>query len=120
MILKNIFKKQRLLIELIFFIIPSIIIIFLKNELITSLLIVIFIGLFFTLFDYEPKEWKLLVLGLILSLISELGGDYFFKLQTWTQGSLFGIPLWLPILWAYEFVFIRRIGNSIIKSRQKK
>jgi hypothetical protein len=63
---------------------------------------------------YYPREWLLFVSGSALGLIFELGGDAIYKLQSWSEGSLFGIPAWLPLFWGLGFVFIRRFGNTIV------
>jgi hypothetical protein len=85
-----------------------------KNEfLITISIIVLFIACFF--FEYHKGELSLLFIGIITGIIIELGGSLIYKLQYWIVGSFFGIPLWLPLLWGYGFIFIRRIGNIVVK-----
>lgn len=60
------------------------------------------------LIKYEKKEWLFFTFGLVAMTISE----YFFVstgAETFVRNSLFGlIPLWLPFLWAYGFVVIKR------------
>lgn len=52
-------------------------------------------------------------IGLIFMTISE----YFFLktgVEEFTRKSLFGImPIWLPVLWAYGFVTIKRIVETL-------
>lgn len=56
-----------------------------------------------------PLDLTALILGAVLMTIAE----YLFVstgVETFTRNSLFGImPLWLPILWAYGFVAMKRI-----------
>lgn len=56
----------------------------------------------------EKNDWAALIFGLIGITISE----YIFistGVETFTRNSLFGImPLWMPLLWAYAFVTIKR------------
>ena len=56
-----------------------------------------------------PFDLTALVAGLLLMTLAE----YLFVstgVETFTRNSLFGImPLWLPILWAYGFVAMKRI-----------
>ncbi|MDP3402856.1 MAG: hypothetical protein Q8S35_02785 [bacterium] len=56
-----------------------------------------------------PLDLTALIAGAILMTIAE----YLFVstgVETFTRNSLFGImPIWLPILWAYGFVAIKRI-----------
>ena len=68
-------------------------------------------------FKYYKGEWKILVIGIIAGIILEVGGDMLYQLQYWAEGSLMGIPIWLPIFWGYVFVFTRRIGNIIVKKK---
>ena len=60
------------------------------------------------LVEYRRKD---LVLFLIGSLIFSLGEALFIAtdIETFKRTSLFGImPIWLPILWGYIFVALRR------------
>ncbi|MBI2664900.1 hypothetical protein HYX10_06195 [Candidatus Woesearchaeota archaeon] len=57
---------------------------------------------------YERKDGLFFAAGFIIMLFSE----YFFistGVETFARNSLFGVmPLWLPLLWAYAFVAMRR------------
>jgi hypothetical protein len=66
---------------------------------------------------YYRREWLLFTTGSLLGLVFEKGGDAIYKLQSWSEGSLFGIPLWLPLFWGLGFVFIRRFGNAVLSGR---
>jgi hypothetical protein len=68
---------------------------------------------------YYPREWLLFTLGSALGIVFELGGDAIYKLQSWSEGSLFGIPAWLPLFWGLGFVFIRRFGNTVLMVREQ-
>jgi len=68
---------------------------------------------------YYPREWALFLLGSLMGLIFELGGDAIYKLQSWSEGSLFGIPSWLPLFWGLGFVFIRRFSNAVLLVRER-
>ena len=70
-------------------------------------------------FRYYAREWWLFALGSALGLVFELGGDAIYKLQSWSEGSLFGIPSWLPLFWGLGFVFIRRFGNAVLLVREE-
>ena len=56
----------------------------------------------------EKNETLIFIVGLVVMTASE----YLFistGVETFTRHSLFGImPLWLPFLWAYVFVTIKR------------
>ena len=87
-----------------------------KNELIICVVLIAMMLVTFRI-KYYRNELVLFLTGIILGIIIELGGDLVNKMQYWTQGSFFGIPLWLPIFWGLTFVYIRRIGNLIVKSK---
>ena len=56
----------------------------------------------------EKKDFLFFSFGFVVLFFSE----WFFistGVETFTRNSLFGImPLWLPVLWGYAFVAIRR------------
>lgn len=61
-----------------------------------------------------PGEAHLFALGLVLALVIELGLGLVARTQHWDHASLFGIPFWLPLMWGYGFVVMRRVGNLIV------
>jgi hypothetical protein len=67
------------------------------------------------LFREERGERYLFALGVVLALIIEVGLGLIARSQHWTNASLFGIPFWLPLIWGYAFVAIRRVGNQIVQ-----
>jgi len=87
----------------------------LKNELIVTLSC---IGLIFLGFYLHQKkgEIKFFIIGILFGLVVEFGGDLVYKLQYWEQGSLFGIPLWLPLYWGICFILIHRLGLKLVKN----
>ncbi|MBI1961594.1 MAG: DUF2878 family protein [Parcubacteria group bacterium] len=56
----------------------------------------------------EKHDITVLVFGFFIMILAE----YFFVstgVETFVRNSLFGLmPLWLPVLWAYGFVAIKR------------
>lgn len=64
---------------------------------------------------YIKNEYVVFITGFIAMIIFE----YLFVLtgvETFTRNSLFNaIPIWIPILWGYGFVAIRRAGEYLIK-----
>ena len=62
---------------------------------------------------YQQKDIMFFTFGLVAMTISE----YFFisvGVETFNRNSLFGImPLWLPILWGYVFVVMKRVIRII-------
>lgn len=65
---------------------------------------------------HEKKDFAVFVFGFVALLMSE----YFFVstgVETFNRHTLFGVmPLWLPILWGYGFIAIRRGIETLTKS----
>lgn len=82
------------------------------NDYILSLIYLAIIGSCF-LIRYEKKDFMFFILGLIIMTILET----FFILtgvESFNRETMFGImPVWLPILWAYSFVVIKRSINIL-------
>jgi len=80
---------------------------FVINDYILALLYVLIISISFII-RYEKKDYVFLIFGFAFMIISE----YFFistGVEVFRRNSLFGImPIWLPLLWAYAFVAIKR------------
>jgi len=112
-------KKQtkNLLLQLLFLFLALLIIWFIRNEFFISLLMVLLLAISFKI-EYHKNEWKLLLIGIIAGLVLEVGEDLIYKLQYWESGILMGIPLWVPLLWGYIFLFARRIGNLIVSNKK--
>lgn len=64
---------------------------------------------------HEKDDFAVFVFGFVALLISE----YFFVstgVETFNRRTLFGVmPLWLPILWGYGFIAIRRGVGALTK-----
>lgn len=81
---------------------------YVPNDQLLALLYLLIIGIALA-YRREKHDWLALGIGLVAMTISE----YFFistGVETFTRQSLFGVmPLWLPLLWGYGFVAIKRI-----------
>ncbi len=113
--MKNI--KESILLQLIPLFLALTIFLFTQKELYVTTGIIILILISFKIKYYEG-EWKVLLFGIITGLLFEIAGDAIYKLQYWEKASLMGIPLWLPLMWGYGFVFIRRVGNLLVKKEE--
>ncbi|MFZ2619400.1 MAG: hypothetical protein WAX89_00815 [Alphaproteobacteria bacterium] len=82
-------------------------------ELLLLLLVLAILGYTFWL-EYQQREWLLFAIGLTIGLVVEVGLGLFFRTQFWQYASLFGVPYWLPVVWGYGFVVMRRLGNEIV------
>jgi hypothetical protein len=80
---------------------------FVKNDYLLTGVYVLITALSF-LIRYEKKDWLVYVFGFIIMIISE----YLFVstgVETFVRNTLFGLmPFWLPFLWAYGFVVMKR------------
>lgn len=63
----------------------------------------------------ENGEVHLFVAGVFLALVIEVGLGLVARSQHWEHASLLGVPYWLPLIWGYGFVVIRRAGNLIVQ-----
>jgi len=107
----NIFIK--IIKELIPLFLALVVFIFIKNEWLIALGVLVLLLITFKI-RYYKNEYKIFIFGIIIGFIFEVSGDYIYKLQYWESASLFGVPVWLPLLWGYGFIFIRRIGNILL------
>ena len=78
-----------------------------KNDYILTLVyILIIVGAL--LIKKTPNDFMVLIFGFFIMIISE----YIFistGVETFQRNTLFGLmPFWLPFLWAYGFVAIKR------------
>jgi hypothetical protein len=86
--------------------------VFARNEAVTTAAAIVFsLGI---LYRREPGELTLFALGVSLGLVIEVGLGMIFRMQHWDNASLWGVPVWLPIIWGFGFVAIRRIGNAVV------
>ena len=100
-------KTLKIIIEAIPILIMIVLIPLVKNDYLLTLayLLIIAISLYI---KYEKNDFLFLIFGFIIMLIFDL---IFFMtgVETFARNSLFGLmPLWLPFLWAYAFVTIKR------------
>jgi hypothetical protein len=102
---------QRKILAVVLYFIPIVIMIglipLISNDYVLTLIYIVFIiALMFI--KSERHDWSALLLGLIGVTISE----YIFistGVEIFLRNSLFGLmPLWLPFLWSYVFVSIKR------------
>lgn len=58
---------------------------------------------------YESKDILFLLVGFFVMTVSEV---FFVStgVETFTRNTFFGVfPLWLPVLWAYSFMAMKRV-----------
>jgi len=84
--------KESIWFQLIPLFLILVIFLFTQEELYVTLGVIILIGLSFSI-KYYKNEWKVLLFGIVLGFIFEIGSDLVYKAQYWENASLFGIPL---------------------------
>ncbi len=89
---------------------------YIQNDYVLTLIYIGLISLMF-FFKLEKKELLIFSVGFVAMIFFE----WLFVstgVETFTRNTLFGImPLWLPFLWAYSFVIIKRIIKIIETAR---
>ena len=80
---------------------------FVSNDYVLAVIYVVAIGISFA-FKKERNDFLILVFGFFIMIFAE----YIFVstgVETFQRNTLFGLmPVWLPFLWAYGFVAIKR------------
>lgn len=62
---------------------------------------------------YYPGDISALLYGFLLGFLVEVIGTSFSGYQSFTNPDFLGIPIWLPIVWAYGLMAMKRIGIII-------
>ncbi|MDD5193142.1 MAG: DUF2878 family protein [Candidatus Nanoarchaeia archaeon] len=100
-------KYLKIIYEAIPVIIMVILIALIKNDYFLSLIyIIILIASLY--FKYEKKDYLIFIFGFLIMTLFE---TLFIQtgVEVFNRKTLFGImPLWLPILWGYGFIAIKR------------
>ncbi len=79
-----------------------------QNDYLLTIIYIVIISIFLKLISAKKNDFIVLIFGFVIMIVSE----YFFistGVETFMRNSLLGLmPLWLPFLWAYGFVVIKR------------
>jgi len=83
-----------------------------KNDYLLAVVYILIIAIALKI-KKERNDFLFLVFGFFVMIVSEA----FFistRVETFNRNSLFGLmPIWLPILWAYVFVAMKRAIKTI-------
>lgn len=105
---------KKIILELIPIIVLITVIPIAKNDFYILVSYIILIAVFLRL-KYEKNEYKILIGGIVFMALFE----YLFILtgvETFKNKTLFNImPIWLPLLWGYGMIAMRRIANELIR-----
>ena len=58
----------------------------------------------------DNTEFAIFAYGIIIGGIVEIIGTEVSGYQSFTNPNFFGVPIWLPIVWGYGFVAMKRVG----------
>lgn len=86
------------------------------SELALTAFIVAVSFLIFVMKDHQNEHY-LFIIGILVGSFVEIGLRFLGYQQIWAEGSLFGVPYWLPIAWGLGFVLITRFGMYLRKIR---
>ncbi len=81
---------------------------FIKNDYWLSVIYLLIIVIALTIYR-EPKDYKVFIFGLIILTLAEA---FFVStgVETFERKSLLNLmPIWLPILWGYALIAIKRV-----------
>lgn len=113
--MKLIKKIDQVALQIIPILIIIVLIPFIENDYLLSLAFIVIMVISFSI-KYDKHDFIFLVFGFFAMIAFEsllvMAG-----VETFTRKTLFRVmPIWLPILWAYAFVAIRR-GIKILESK---
>ena len=111
----NISKEIQILIYILTILVLISLVPIVQNDYYLTLIYVVVI-LLFTSFKKERADWLFIIIG----LFSVTLGEYLFVntgVETFNRISLFGVmPLWLPFLWTFVFLSMKRVFWIIFKN----
>lgn len=64
----------------------------------------------------DKQEFIIFAYGIFIGTLVEVAGTQVSGYQSFTKPDFLGIPIWLPVVWGYGFIAMKRIG--IILSKQ--
>ena len=79
-----------------------------NNVLLFIIYLVLTLGLIY--FHKDKTEFSIFAYGILIGAIVEVIGTQISGYQSFTKPDFGGIPMWLPIVWGYGFVAMKRIG----------
>lgn len=85
---------------------------FWQNTLVLSL-IYLAASLLLIYLHKDRTEFMIFLYGALIGSIVEVIGVNISGYQSFSKPDILGIPIWLPIVWGYGFVAIKRIGSAI-------
>jgi len=86
----------------------------LMGEILSTIIYILILASLFKI-RYKKEEFKIFLFGAVCGLIVEGWGKILFIFSWQKFNSLLPVPLWVPIVWGFAFIIMRRIGNLMMK-----
>ena len=83
--------------------------IFWRNSLLLALIYIAAIAVVLKI-KYYSGDFFALIYGFLLGLFVEVIGTSLAGYQSFAKPDFLGIPIWLPVVWAYGLMAMKRIG----------
>lgn len=82
-----------------------------NNVLLFIIYLVLTLGLIYL--HKDKTEFVIFAYGILIGAIIETIGTQISGYQSFTKPDFDGIPMWLPVVWGYGFVAMKRIGFTL-------
>jgi len=73
-------------------------------------MIYIVLSVVLILWHRDNSEFVIFIYGIIIGGLVEVIGTQVSGYQSFIEPDFLGIPIWLPVVWGYGFVAMKRIG----------
>ena len=110
--------EEKLLSDIILFIlgIAAISLLYKHNFILTILLLLFWI--FALKFWHLKHDFYFFITAMIIGPIAEIVAIYF-KVWSYSNPTFLGIPIWLPLVWGFSVILIKRFSEIFIKINSK-
>ena len=79
-----------------------------NNVLLFTIYLILTLGLIYS--HKDKTEFVIFAYGILIGAIVEVVGTQISGYQSFVKPDFGGIPMWIPIVWGYGFVAMKRIG----------
>lgn len=89
-----------------------------ENNALLTVIYLAFIGVLF-LIKYQPGDLFAFCYGAVLGFTIEVFEINITRIHTFAHADFLGMPMWMPIVWGFGLMLMKRIGIIIYKDAQK-
>ncbi|OGF89036.1 hypothetical protein A3I27_03395 [Candidatus Giovannonibacteria bacterium RIFCSPLOWO2_02_FULL_43_11b] len=82
---------------------------FWQNSLLLFMIYIV-LSVVLILWHRDNSEFVIFIYGIIIGGLVEVIGTQVSGYQSFIEPDFLGIPIWLPVVWGYGFVAMKRIG----------